>query len=131
MDTEIDEEKQAPKERDLKKLAKDILEVVGDAIALGTSPSTLWLAVLWNCNGGQGFNGYVSNNPASPSAQAAAAGLSAPQTGSASSLGSYKGYEIYQLPNGQYMGLKGGIGGRATATYPTIAEVQSWIDRLG
>jgi hypothetical protein len=44
-----------------KKIAKDVLEVLGDAIGTAAAPSTLWLLVLWNCNGGAGFNGFVSN----------------------------------------------------------------------
>jgi hypothetical protein len=44
-----------------KNTAKEILDVAEEVIGVVASPSTLWLLVLWNCNGGRGFNGYVSN----------------------------------------------------------------------
>jgi hypothetical protein len=54
-------EMETQKSGNAKKIAKDVIEVVGDLIGTAASPATLWLIVLWNCSGGQGFNGFESN----------------------------------------------------------------------
>jgi len=56
-------EKTPDRGTDLKKVVVDIIEVASEVIGLAASPSTLWLAVIWNCNGGKGFNGFVTNRP--------------------------------------------------------------------
>lgn len=45
----------------LKKVATDILDVVGDTVGIVANPSILALLVLWNSLGGRGFDGYVTN----------------------------------------------------------------------
>ena len=62
----LDVETKEEKKTDLKKAADDVLSVTGDAIGIAASPSLLWLIILWNCSGGKGFNGYISNPNASP-----------------------------------------------------------------
>jgi hypothetical protein len=54
----MDIEEEPKQERNLKKVALDILEVMGEVVGLAASPSLLWLGVIWNSSGGSGFDGY-------------------------------------------------------------------------
>lgn len=50
--------------RDLKKTAKDIMEVGSDVIGLVANPSVFWLLVLMNASDvGAGFSSYAVKGP--------------------------------------------------------------------
>ncbi len=58
---ELDEKN--PQSPNLKQLANDVLDVAGEGIGIIASPATLFALVLYNCSGGKGFSGYVTNLP--------------------------------------------------------------------
>jgi len=85
--------------RDLKKVINDILEISSEALGLIASPSTLWVMVLWNCNGGKGFNGFVTNPQASGGQPPSNGGSSPPPNGGGTTpIGGNTAGTIYNGP---------------------------------
>jgi hypothetical protein len=124
-------------DKSIKGFLDDVLDVSADALSIVGSPTTLWLMVLWNCNGGKGFSGYITNPDTWSKLGLLAPTVPPPPASSPTGpsgrpwtlLGSYKGWNIYQNPDGTYFGLAPNSSDVTTPALPSIAAVKNWIDQ--